>query len=113
MLLETRQLIANYDKYFKRLYKWQYSILLVDNHFMDVYSFFMNAHKGGTKLHYSHDLMEMKRDPAKLEQVLTEFRTHSQMRIERRDTRHLIHPGRDIKVDLGHGHGGSNQHHRR
>lgn len=111
MLLESRQLIANFDKYFLRKYKWRYVLMVVNNHYFDRYSFFLQAWRFGDALHYSYDLMEMPRDEAKYQQVMQDLRAHTKMRIEFRDTHDLVHPGRDIVNDTVHGHGTSTRYH--
>ncbi|WP_461214067.1 hypothetical protein [Lacticaseibacillus sp. GG6-2] len=111
MIPESRQLLANYDKYFLRKYHWQYHLLIVNNHFFDCYSFFMQAHRTGDALHYSYDLLEMPRDAAKYQQVMTDLASHSKMRIEFRDTHQLYTPEPLITHDLVHGHGKSPRYH--
>lgn len=111
MLAESRQLIANFDKYFLRKYQWQYHLMIVDNHYYDRYGFFMQAHRSGELLHYSYDLLEMAHDPDKYQQVLADLRNHTKMRIEFRNTHQLVHPGQDIVKDVVHGHGHSTVYH--
>ncbi|WP_260199556.1 hypothetical protein [Lactiplantibacillus pentosus] len=38
------------------------------------------------------------------QQVLADLKQHTELRIEYRDTHHLVHPGTDIVHDLEHGH---------
>ena len=108
MIAESRELIANYDKYFKRLYRWRYSILIVDNQFFDCYSFFMQAHKDPDRLHYSYDLLGIPHDKQLFLQVLGDFKKHSKMSIEYRTSApgRLIANEPLITEDLVHGHGG-------
>lgn len=104
MLKESKTLIANLNKHFLRKYKWRYHILIVDNHFFDCYSFFLQAYRFGDKLHHSYDLVDIPHKKKLYEQVLRDLKQHSQLSIEYRDTHHLVHPGEDISVDKNHGH---------
>lgn len=110
MIRESKVLLANLDKYFTRLPRWRYHILVVDNHFYDRYSFFLQTYRQGDKLHYSHDLVEFERNKAKYGQVLKDLKAHSQLTIEYRDTNHLVHPGSDVAYDPSHGHGSAGTH---
>ncbi len=111
MIPESRQLLANYDRYFLRKYRWQYHLLIVNNHFFDCYSFFMQAHRTGDALHYSYDLLEMPRVEATYQQVMADLRAHSKMRIEFRDTHQLYMPEKPITEDPVHGHGRNPRYH--
>ena len=111
MIKESEELIHNFDRLFLRKYKFRYKILIVDNHFFKVYSFFLNSYKHGTLLHYSDDLLEIPHDPALYRQVLTDLKAHTNLSIEFRDTHHLVHPGTDIVTDLQHGHGQATAYH--
>lgn len=104
MLKESKQLLNNLDKYFLRKYKWRYHLLIVDNHYFHCYSFFLQAYRQGDKLLHSYDLLEIKHDKKMYEQVLKDLKAHSQLTIEYRDTHNLVHPGKDINYDTGHGH---------
>lgn len=107
----SRQLIANYDKYFKQIYKHQYKIIAVNNHYFDRIYFFMQDQRTGDKLVYSHDLMDMPRDREMYDMVMADFRVHSKMRIEYRNTHNLVYPGRTNDHDTVHGHGQSTSYH--
>ena len=111
MIRESKQLLEKIDEKFKRKYNWRYHILIVDNHFMDEYLFFMQSYKHGTKLHYSDDLLEMPRNKALYGQVLKDLKEHCKLSIEFRDTHHLVHPGTDITFDASHGHAFSTSYH--
>ncbi|WP_054718754.1 hypothetical protein [Lacticaseibacillus manihotivorans] len=111
MIRESKQLLVKIDEKFQRKYNWRYHILIVNNHFMDEYLFFMQSYKHGTKLHYSDDLLEMPRDKAKYGQVLKDLKEHCKLSIEFRDTHHLVHPGTDITFDASHGHAFSTSYH--
>lgn len=111
MIRESKTLLENINKYFTRKYGWQYRILVVDNHFYNCYSFFLQSRHGHDKLHYSKDLLEFKRGKSKYGQVIKDLKDHYQLTIEYRDTHHLIHPGTDIIHDLSHGHGFSTSYH--
>lgn len=104
MIRESKTLLANLDRYFLRKYKWRYHILVVDNHFYHRYSFFLQAQRHGDALHYSYDLVEFEHNKAKYGQVLKDLRAHTQLRLEFRDTHHLVHPGTDVVFDASHGH---------
>ena len=104
MLKAEQVLIRNFDRYFLRKYQWRYHLLIVDNHFFDCYSFFLQAQHHGEQLIHSYDLLEISHEPHLYQQVLTTLKQHTQLRIEFRDTHHLVHPGADLKQDLVHGH---------
>ncbi|KRK72888.1 hypothetical protein [Lacticaseibacillus nasuensis] len=104
MIQESRTLIENFDRLFKRQYGWRYKILIVDNHFYHCYSFFIDYYKHGQKLHYSDDLLEIPHDPVLYRRVLADLKAHTNLSIEYRDTHHLVHPGTDITFDASHGH---------
>ncbi|WP_010623419.1 hypothetical protein [Companilactobacillus versmoldensis] len=111
MLKESKELIRNYDKHFLRKYRWRYHLLIVDNHLFDCYSFFLQAHREKDKLLHSYDLLEIPHKEELYRQVLIDLKKHTQMSIEYRDTKHLVHPGSDIVHDLSHGHYGSSKYH--
>jgi hypothetical protein len=104
MLKETQVLLQNFDRYFLRKYHWRYHLLIVDNHFFDCYSFFLQAQRQHEQLSHSYDLLEIPRNPQLYQQVLMALKQHTQLRIEFRDTHHLVHPGVDRQQDLVHGH---------
>ena len=79
-----------------RKYHWRYHILVVDNHFYNCYSFFLQAYHYPDKLHYSYDLVEFEHNKAKYGQVLKDLKEHNHLSIEYRDTDHLVHPGTDV-----------------
>lgn len=108
MIAESRELLANYQKRFTRAYNYQYWIVVVNNHFEDCYSFFLYTKKVHTKLVRSYELVNFPNHDEKLyQQVLADFKAASNLSIEFRDTRHLVHPGTDILQDTVHGHGSS------
>lgn len=111
MLRESKIMLANIDRYFQRKYRWRYHVLVVDNHFYDCYSFFLQAYRYPDKLHYSYDLVEFDHNKAKYGQVLKDLRDHYQFSIEFRDTHHLVHPGTDIVFDASHGHAFNTTYH--
>ena len=104
MLAESQQLLTNFDRYFLRRYQWRYHLLIVDNHFFDCYTFFLQAQRAHDRLIHSYDLLEIPRHAALYEQVLADLRQHTALRIEFRDTHHLVHPGTDIVHDVNHWH---------
>lgn len=104
MLTESKVLIQNFDHYFLRRYQWRYQLLIVDNHLFDCYTFFLQAYRQGTQLRHSYDLLEIPHDPDLYQRVLADLKAHTQLSIEYRDTRHLIHPGADVLRDQDHGH---------
>lgn len=99
----------NYEKYFTRKYRYQYWLVVVDNHFEDIYSIFLYTKKQRTKLLRSYELVHFKRDPEDYRHVMNNLREWSNLSIEYRDTKHLIHPGTDIVQDTTHGHSARNQ----
>lgn len=111
MIAESKTLITNFDRLFLRKYKWRYKILVVDNHFYQVYSFFLNSYKYGNRLHYSDDLLEIPHDPALYARVLADLKAHTNLSIEYRDTHTLVHPGTDVTFDANHGHAFSTAYH--
>lgn len=104
MLAESRQLISAYRKSFKRLPHYQYWLVIVDNHFFDRYYFFLYNRRLKTKLVRSYELLALDHDSAKYQQVLADLKAVSHLRIEYRDTSHLIEPTPEITVDKIHGH---------
>ncbi|RRK10834.1 hypothetical protein D1831_05230 [Lactiplantibacillus garii] len=104
MLKESQTLIRNFDHYFLRRYRWRYHLLIVDNHLFDCYSFFLQARRENEQLLHSYDLLEIPHKVGLYQQVLTDLKAHTQLRIEFRDTHHLVHPGTEISQDLAHGH---------
>ncbi|WP_155287374.1 hypothetical protein [Lacticaseibacillus zhaodongensis] len=106
MLAEEREMRANYEHYFLRKYRYLYWLVVVDNHFEDIYSFFLYTRKQRTKLTRSYELVHFARDPVLYKEMLAALRRMSKLRIEMRDTRYLIHPGTDITHDTVHGHHG-------
>lgn len=106
MLKESKILIQNFDKHFLRKYNWRYHLLIVDNHLFDKYIFFLQTFKKNERLVYSYDLLEIEHDEKLYSEVLQDLRNHTQLRIEYRDTDHLVHPGKDIQLDKSHGHYG-------
>lgn len=113
MIRESKMLIENFDNKFLRKYHWRYHILVVDNHFYDCYSFFLQAYHYPDKLHYSYDLVEFDHDKAKYGQVMKDLKAHTNLSIEYRDTHHLVHPGTDVVFDPSHGHAFSTGYHGR
>lgn len=106
----SKQLIETYRKYFKRERNTFYKIVIVNNHFDDVYSFFLYYKKADANLVHSPELISFDRDEDTFKQVLADFKSVSNLSIEYRDTRHLIHPGEDIVHDTVHGHDHSTQY---
>lgn len=106
----SRQLIANYNKYFKRMRNHRYHLVIVNNHFFDRIYFFLQDQKAGELLHYSHDLMDMPWDRKLYDDVMTDFRKHSQMTIEFRNTHKPVYPGRINVHDNVHGHSTAYRH---
>lgn len=104
MLAESKQLIANFDRYFLRRYQWRYHLLIVDNHLFDCYTFFLQAQRARERLIHSYDLLEIPHRPSLYQQVLADLKQHTELQIEYRDTHHLVHPGTDIVHDFEHGH---------
>ena len=104
MLKESKTLIQNFDKHFLRKYNWRYHLLIVDNKLFHCYSFFLQAYRKNEQLLHSYDLLEIPHDQATYQQILTDLKAHTQLRIEYRDTDHLVHPGKDIKYDVKNGH---------
>ncbi|WP_455386841.1 hypothetical protein [Lactiplantibacillus pentosus] len=64
MLAESKQLIANFDRYFLRRYQWRYHLLIVDNHLFDCYTFFLQAQRARERLIHSYDLLEIPHRPS-------------------------------------------------
>ena len=56
------------------------------------------------KLSKSYEIACLKRDKNQYEHFLSSLKQHSNLNIEYRNTRHLIHPDSDILEDLIHGH---------
>lgn len=106
MLAEEKELRSNYQHYFLRKYRYLYWLVVVNNHFDDIYSIFLYTRKQHTQLTRSYELVHFKRDPALYKQVMRALKQMSKLRIEMRDTRHLVHPGTDITHDTVHGHHG-------
>lgn len=104
MLAESKQLLANFDRYFLRRYQWRYHLLIVDNHFFDCFTFFLQAQRLHEQLIHSYDLLEIPHQQELYQQVLTDLKQHTALRIEFHDTHHLVHPGTDIVHDVNHGH---------
>lgn len=104
MLKESKTLIQNFDHHFLRKYNWRYHLLIVDNHLFSCYSFFLQANRKNDRVIHSYDLLEIPHNESMYKEVLKDLKKHTQLRIEYRDTDHLVHPGRDIVKDLAHGH---------
>lgn len=104
MLAESRKLIDVYHHYFKRLPRNLYWLVIVNNHFNDKYYFFLYNLKIGTELLHSHELLALVHDEAKYKQVLADLKAESNLRIEYRDTSHLVEPTAEITTDKVHGH---------
>ncbi|EHO53701.1 hypothetical protein [Lentilactobacillus kisonensis] len=104
MLAESKELIENYHHYFKRIPRNLYWLVIVDNHFNDRYYFFLYNQKIGAKLLHSHELLALVHDKAKYKQVLADLTAISNLRIEYRDTTHLVEPTAEITNDKVHGH---------
>lgn len=102
-----KELETEYKNRFKRLYNTRYWLVVVDNHFEDIYSFFMYNQKVRTKLQHSYELVHFPRDPKLYGIMIKKLKLLSKLSIEYRDTKHLIHPGKDITYDAVHGHGKS------
>ncbi len=95
-----------YERYFLRKYRYRYWLVLVNNHFDDVYTLFLYAIKHGDALLKSYELTQWdSQDEALTKTMLQAIRDMTQLSMERRDTRHLVHPGKDIVTDAVHGHG--------
>ena len=113
LLEESKTLFENLDRHFLRHYKWQYHILVVDNHLFNCFSFFLQARRVPYKLVHSYDLLEISHKKGLYQQILHDLKQHTKLTIEYRDTHHLVHPGQDIKKDLAHGHHASTTDHSR
>ena len=105
MLEESKELITNLDRYFLRKWGWRYKIIVVNNHYFDVYSFFLQSWKSSEMLRHIYDLVEFTRNESKYEEVIKDLKEHSKLTIEYRDTHHLIMPGNYVNQDSEHGHG--------
>lgn len=105
---ETRLIIkklkTNYQRYFLRAYQYQYWLVIVNNHFEDVYSVFLYTQKIKTKLTRSYELVYFSRSDQQYQDVQTALKQFSNLSISYRDTPHLIHPGRNVALDRVHGH---------
>lgn len=104
MRSESKHLIEQYRHYFKRIRQTQYWLVIVDNHFFNKYFFFLYERKIHTKLIKSHELLALKHDKDLYQHVLSDLKSVSNLRIEYRDTHHLIEPSPEITVDKIHGH---------
>jgi hypothetical protein len=104
MLTESKTLINNYRHYFTRLPNTLYWLVIVDNHFADRYYFFLYSKKIGTNLLHSHELLALAHDKSRYQQVLGDLKAISHLRIDYRDTTHLIEPTAEVTVDKIHGH---------
>lgn len=103
--LIIKMLRENYDRYFTRAYRYRYWLVIVNNHFEDVYSIFLYTQKIKTKLERSYELVNFKRNDVVYDDVLAALRTFSHLNITFRNTQHLVHPGHDVEYDKVHGHG--------
>lgn len=108
-IIHTMQ--ENYEEYFTRKYHYRYWLVVVDNHFEDIYSIFLYTRKQHTQLLRSYELVHFKRDQADYRYIMSNLREWSNLSVEYRDTKHLIHPGTDIVQDTAHGHSARNQTH--
>ena len=104
MRLGIKSMLSQYDHYFTRAPHTRYWLVVVDNHFEDCYSFFIYMQRLKAKLIKSYEISCFKRDKGQYEHFLSSLKQHSNLNIEYRNTRHLIHPDSDILEDLIHGH---------
>lgn len=103
---EIRHMHEQYQKYFLRKYKYRYWLVLVDNHFDNVYTLFIYTIKKDTMLLRSYELATWDNGDADLcADMERAIRDMTNLTLVRRDTRHLVHPGKDIVTDAVHGHG--------
>ncbi|MFD1466455.1 hypothetical protein ACFQ4L_10320 [Lapidilactobacillus mulanensis] len=105
-----KELVEEYQAHFNKLYNSRYWLVVVNNHFDDIYSFFIYSEKVRGKIQRSYELVHFPRDPELYDKMIAKLKSISKLSIEYRDTRHLIHPGEDITHDTIHGHGRSTKY---
>ena len=105
-----KDMVENYNKYFRKLYNNKYWLVVVKNHFDIIYSIFVYAKKVRGGLEHSWEIVHFPQDQELYDQLVGKLKSISKLPIEYRDTHHLVHPGEDTKVDLIHGHGQSTKY---
>lgn len=106
-----QQLDQEYHQHFTQAYRYRYWLVVVNNHFEDVYSIFLYTQKQTAKLSRSYELLSFKRDPKTYARIMAHLKQISHLSIEYRDTHHLIVTGPMPTTDPVHGHGQATTYH--
>ncbi|MCH4170286.1 MAG: hypothetical protein LKF36_03560 [Lactobacillus sp.] len=102
---EFKQLLARFDHYFLGQRNTLYWLVVVRDHFDNTNNVFMYSKKLRQQVVISHELGILPGDTATYQRILATLKAHTQLRIEIRDTRHLINAVPPMNFDPYHGHG--------
>ncbi|MCM1636265.1 hypothetical protein [Latilactobacillus sakei] len=101
----TKQIIQDgISKYFLQKYGTRYWLVLVDNHFDNVFTLFIYSRFKRDQLTKSHEVITLSRNQMPKTELIKLIRKTSQLSLEFRDTRHLINVVEPIRFDPTHGH---------
>lgn len=101
----TQQIIQErISKYFLQKYGTRYWLVLVDNHFDNLFSLFIYSRYKRDQLVKSHEVVSLSRNKMPKAELIKIIRKSSQLTLEFRDTRHLINIVEPVHFDPKHGH---------
>ncbi|MCI2172530.1 hypothetical protein [Schleiferilactobacillus perolens] len=104
MLQESKLLLDRYDHYFTREPNTRYWLVIVNNHYDQMYGFFLYSQKGQEVTVYSHELLALPFSQDLYSQVYRDLQDHSDLPVEYRDTDDLVENVPAVEFDPLHGH---------